>query len=201
MSKSNRKLILNRISHRTKILQDNADYIADTCSSIAEILAISIKSGNKLMFCGNGGSAAESQHMAAEYCATLDHHKPREGMPAIALTTDTSLITAWANDFGFETYFERQVKAHGKKNDILFLISTGGGNLLNGASTCLIKAADEAKKREMFLISLVGKSGGELKKTSDICIHVANDTTAFIQEAHMSILHCICEILETELAK
>ena len=110
-------------------------------------------------------------------------------------------ITAWANDFGFETYFERQVKAHGNEGDILFLISTGGGNLENGASTCLIKAADEAKKRGMFLISLVGKSGGELKKTSDIYIHVANNTTAFIQEAHMSIMHCICEILETELDK
>tara|TARA_B100000959_G_C14632987_1_gene481034 strand:+ start:251 stop:595 length:345 start_codon:yes stop_codon:yes gene_type:complete len=110
-------------------------------------------------------------------------------------------ITAWANDFGYETYFERQVKAHGNKNDMLFLISTGGGDLKEGSSINLIKAANEANKRGILVVSLVGKTGGELKKISDICIHVKNDVTAFVQEVHMSIMHCICEILETELDK
>ena len=182
------KVINNLKNHKSEIY------------SIAQKIIDTKNIGNKILVAGNGGSCADADHFTGELQCTYKDSQ-RSAVSAINIGGMPASITAWANDFGFETYFERQVKAHGKKNDILFLISTGGGNLLNGASTCLIKAADEAKKREMFLISLVGKSGGELKKTSDICIHVANDTTAFIQEAHMSILHCICEILETELAK
>ncbi len=158
------------------------------------------KNSNKILVGGNGGSCADADHFTGELQCTYKNSN-RSAVSAINIGGMPASITAWANDFGFETYFERQVKAHGKKNDILFLISTGGGDLKSGASTCLIKAADEGKKTGMFLVSLVGKSGGELKKMSDICIHVDNDTTAFIQEAHMSILHCICEILETELDK
>ena len=154
----------------------------------------------KILVGGNGGSCADADHFSGELQCTYKDSK-RSPISAINIGGMPASITAWANDFGYETYFERQVKAHGNKDDILFLISTGGGNLESGASTCLIKAAEEAKKKDMFLISLVGKSGGELKKISDICIHVDNDVTAFIQEAHMSIMHCICEILETELDK
>ena len=182
------KVINNLKNHKSEIY------------SIAQKIIDTKNIGNKILVAGNGGSCADADHFAGELQCTYKDSQ-RSAVSAINIGGMPASITAWANDFGFETYFERQVKAHGKKDDILFLISTGGGNLLNGASTCLIKAADEAKKREMFLISLVGKSGGELKKTSDICIHVANNTTAFIQEAHMSIMHCICEILETELDK
>ena len=158
------------------------------------------KNEKKILVGGNGGSCADAEHFTGELQCTYKK-SDRSAISAINIGGMPSSITAWANDFGFESYFERQVKAHGKKGDILFLISTGGGNLKSGASTNLIKAANEAKKRGMFLIALVGKSGGELKKKSDLCIHVNNDVTAFIQEAHMSILHCICEILETELGK
>lgn len=158
------------------------------------------KNEKKILVGGNGGSCADAEHFTGELQCTYKK-SDRSAISAINIGGMPSSITAWANDFGFESYFERQVKAHGKKGDILFLISTGGGNLKSGASTNLIKAANEAKKRGMFLIALVGKSGGELKKKSDLCIHVNNDVTAFIQEAHMSILHCICEILETELDK
>ena len=182
------KVINNLKNHKSEIY------------SIAQKIIDTKNIGNKILVAGNGGSCADADHFTGELQCTYKDSQ-RSAVSAINIGGMPASITAWANDFGFETYFERQVKAHGKKDDILFLISTGGGNLLNGASTCLIKAADEAKKREMFLISLVGKSGGELKKTSDICIHVANNTTAFIQEAHMSIMHCICEILETELDK
>ena len=182
------KIINNLKNHKSEIY------------SIAQKIIDTKNLGNKILVAGNGGSCADADHFTGELQCTYKDSQ-RSAVSAINIGGMPASITAWANDFGFETYFERQVKAHGNKNDVLFLISTGGGNLLNGASTCLIKAADEAKKREMFLISLVGKSGGELKKTSDICIHVANDTTAFIQEAHMSIMHCICEILETELDK
>ena len=182
------KVINNLKNHKSEIY------------SIAQKIIDTKNIGNKILVAGNGGSCADADHFAGELQCTYKDSQ-RSAVSAINIGGMPASITAWANDFGFETYFERQVKAHGNEGDILFLISTGGGNLENGASTCLIKAADEAKKREMFLISLVGKSGGELKKTSDICIHVANNTTAFIQEAHMSIMHCICEILETELDK
>jgi D-sedoheptulose 7-phosphate isomerase len=191
MSESNRELILNRISHRTKILQDNAYYIADTCSSIAEILAISIKSGNKLMFCGNGGSAAESQHMAAEYCATLDHHKPREGMPAIALTTDTSLITAWANDFGFEGVFQRQVETLGNVGDILIAYSTSG----NSKNICM--AAEAAKSKCMKVIAFAGNHKNmAIDPLSDITFKSPAIQTPLIQEIHTIAGHEICSNVE-----
>ena len=177
-------------------LKDHKDKIFNIAKKIIECK----KNKNKILVGGNGGSCADADHFAGELQCTYKNSN-RSSVSAINIGSMPASITAWSNDFGFETYFERQVKAHGNKNDILFLISTGGGNLESGASTCLIKAADEGKKRGMFLISLVGKSGGELKKKSDICIHVANNTTAFIQEAHMSIMHCICEILETELDK
>ena len=166
--------------------------------SIAKKIIDCNKKNKKILVGGTGGSCADADHFAGELQCTYKKSK-RSAVSAINIGGMPASITAWANDFGFETYFERQVKAHGNEGDILFLISTGGGDLQNGASIGLIKAAEEAKKRKMFLISLVGKSGGELKKISDICIHVSNDTTAFIQEAHMSILHCICEILEDEL--
>lgn len=191
MSKSNRELILNRISHRTKILQDNADYIADTCSSIAEILAISLKSGNKLMFCGNGGSAAESQHMAAEYCATLDHHQPREGMPAIALTTDTSLITAWANDFGFEGVFQRQVETLGNVGDILIAYSTSG----NSKNICM--ASEAAKSKGMKVIAFAGNHKNmAIDPLADIIFKSPAIKTPLIQEIHTIAGHEICSNVE-----
>ena len=175
-------------------------YHKEKVYSIAKKIIDCQKNKKKILVGGNGGSCADADHFTGELQCTYKDSK-RSAISAINIGGMSASLTAWANDFGFETYFERQVKAHGNEGDILFLISTGGGNLENGASTCLIKAADEGKKRGMFLISLVGKSGGELKKTSDIYIHVANNTTAFIQEAHMSIMHCICEVLETELDK
>jgi phosphoheptose isomerase len=153
---------------------------------------------NKILVGGNGGSCADADHFTGELQCTYKKSN-RSAVSAINIGGMPASITAWANDFGFETYFERQVKAHGNTGDILFLISTGGGDIKEGSSTCLIKAAEEGKKKGMYLISLVGKTGGALKETSDICIHVKNNTTAFIQEAHMSILHCICEILENDL--
>lgn len=191
MSESNRELILNSISQRTKILQNHADYIADNCSSIAEALAICIKSGNKLMFCGNGGSAAESQHMAAEYCATLDHHKPREGMPAIALTTDTSLLTAWANDFGFEGVFQRQVETLGNAGDILIAYSTSG----NSKNICM--AAEAAKSKGIKVIAFAGNHKNmAIDPLADIIFKSPATQTPLIQEIHTIAGHEICSNVE-----
>ena len=129
----------------------------------------------KILVAGNGGSCSDAEHFAGELICTFNDRE-RKGISAMPLTSHSSAITAWANDFSFESYFERQIISNGQTDDILFLLSTGGGNLKNKAS----------------LISLVGKSGGELKKISDICIHVEDTETSIIQEAHMSILHCIC---------
>jgi D-sedoheptulose 7-phosphate isomerase len=191
--------IENYFKSSAKVIGELADH-KDKIYLIAQKIIKCAKNKNKILVAGNGGSCADADHFVGELQCTYKDSS-RNAVSAINIGGMPASITAWANDFGFETYFERQVIAHGNKDDILFLISTGGGNLENGASTCLIKAADEAKRRGMFLISLIGKSGGELKKSSDIFIHVNNDVTAFIQEAHMSIMHCICEILEIELDK
>lgn len=191
--------INNYFKTSSKVISDLTKH-EDKVYLIAKKIIECKKNKNKILVGGNGGSCADADHFTGELQCTYKDSK-RGAISAINIGGMPASITAWANDFGFETYFERQVKAHGNKNDILFLISTGGGNLATGASTCLIKAADEGKKRGMFLVSLVGKSGGELKKKSDICIHVDNNVTAFIQEAHMSIMHCICEILDQELDK
>jgi D-sedoheptulose 7-phosphate isomerase len=188
---SNQELILSRISQRITTLQDNADNIANTCASIAEVLAASIISGNKLMFCGNGGSAAESQHMAAEYCATLDHHKPREGMPAIALTTDTSLITAWANDFGFEGVFRRQVETLGSPGDILMAYSTSG----NSKNICL--AAEAAKSKNIKVVVFAGNHKNmAIAPLADIIFKAPATQTPVIQEIHTIAGHEICATVE-----
>ena len=121
--------------------------------------------------------------------------KELENLSALSLASLPAAFTAWSNDFGYES-FKRQVEAHAKEDDILFLISTGGGDEKSGASMSLVYAANEAKKRKLKLISLIGKSGGLLKNISDIEITVKSDITSHIQEAHIAILHCICEQLE-----
>ena len=115
------------------------------------------------------------------------------------LTGPSSSLTAWGNDFGFETYFERQVEANGNKGDILLILSTGGGNIKKNISKNLIYAAKIAKKKKLKVISLVGKSGGYLYKNSDISIKIKSNITSVIQEAHMTILHSICYYLEEKL--
>ncbi len=145
----------------------------------------------KVLVAGNGGSCADAEHFAGELICTFND-RDRKGISAMPLTSHSSAITAWANDFSFESYFERQIISNGQQGDILFLLSTGGGNLENKASLNLVYAAQKAKEKNLKIISLVGKSGGELKKISDICIHVKEKETSIIQESHMSILHCIC---------
>jgi len=154
------------------------------------------KNKKKILIAGNGGSCSDAEHFAGELLCTFNK-KDRKPFSAIPLTSPSSALTAWCNDFEFESFFKRQVDAYGKEGDILFLLSTGGGNLTGSKpSANLVYAAEEAIKKKMKIISLVGKDGGELKKISNICIHVKSQNTAYIQEAHMSILHCICEIID-----
>ena len=155
------------------------------------------KNKNKILVAGNGGSCADAEHFTGELQCTFKNSN-RQPVSAFAITGTAAALTAWGNDFSFHTFFSRQVEAHGNKNDILVLISTGGGSL-EGPSSNLVKAAHKAREMDMKIVSFVGKTGGELKHMSDICFHIQNNVTSLIQEAHMSLLHCICENLEDKL--
>ncbi len=155
--------------------------------------------GGKILIGGNGGSCADAQHFAGEMTCTYKD-PDRRAFSAISLTANSSAITAWANDFGFDSYFSRQVKAHGKPGDILFLISTGGGDRNKGYSMNLVNAADLALEMGLTLYSLVGKTGGELSKLSHEYIIVPSNATSHVQEAHITIIHSICESID-ELEK
>tara|TARA_A100001011_G_C14320195_1_gene850172 strand:- start:7587 stop:8171 length:585 start_codon:yes stop_codon:yes gene_type:complete len=152
---------------------------------------------NKILVAGNGGSCADAEHFTGELQCTFKDSN-RKPISAFAITGTSAALTAWGNDFGFNSFFSRQVEAHGNENDVLVLISTGGGSV-DGPSSNLVKAAQLAIKKNMKIVSFVGKSGGELKKISDICFHIENKVTSLIQEAHMSLLHCVCENLEDKL--
>ncbi len=152
-------------------------------------------SGGKILVGGNGGSCADAEHFVGELTCTFKS-RSRRAFSAVSLTAGASAITAWANDFGFESYFARQVDALGAEGDILFLISTGGGDAESGASMNLVHAAQQALDRGMEVYALAGKTGGELSKMSQEFIKVASFTTSHIQEAHITIIHAICLILD-----
>lgn len=150
-----------------------------------------IKNGNKIMFCGNGGSASDSQHLAAELVGR--YKKNRQSLPAIALTVDTSILTAVGNDFGFDTVFSRQVEGLGKKGDVLIGISTSGN------STNVVKAIEQAKSMGIVTVGFTGQKGGEMKNLVDYLINVPSDVANNIQEMHIAIGHILCGLVEDEV--
>lgn len=154
--------------------------------------------GGKLLIAGNGGSCADAEHFAGELTCTFKD-RSRRGFAAISLANNASAITAWANDFDFSSFFSRQVQSLGRPGDILFLISTGGGDPESGASMNLVAAAEVALDRGMKVYSLVGKTGGELSRISHECVKVDSFETSHIQEAHIVVIHAICLLLD-ELA-
>ena len=158
-----------------------------------EILTTAFNKGNKLLLCGNGGSAAEAQHIAAEYMSSLKHEFKRKSLPAIALTTDTSFVTAASNDFGYETIFERQIESLGNEEDVLVAITTSGN------SENVIRAVKLAKEKGLSIIGLTGVSGGKLKEFADILFNIPSENTMRIQETHLFIEHTICELVEEKL--
>lgn len=170
---------------KRRVFDQSASLIFEAASQIS----LAFKSGNKLLLCGNGGSAADCQHMATEFVSRLTIDFDRKSLPALALTTDTSFLTAFANDCGFEGLFERQVAAFGKPGDILLGIST------SGSSKNVIRALSAAKNLGMSTIGLVGE-GGKLGDLCDTCISVPSKMTQYIQEAHLAIEHIICDLVE-----
>lgn len=169
-----------------------AEKCIDSILTAADLITETFQSGGKVLLCGNGGSAADCQHMAAEFVSRLVKDFERPGLPAIALTTDTSFLTAFSNDCGFEGIFERQVQALGKPGDILIGISTSGN------STNVIRAVEAARAANMRTIILTG-SGGRLAEMADIAISVPSGDTQYIQEAHLAIEHTICDLVECNL--
>lgn len=171
---------------------------ADSCSEAAmqaaQMIAASLQGGGKLMLCGNGGSAGDSQHLAAEFVATLDHRRPRAGLAALALTTDTSFLTAYANDFGYEGVFSRQVETLGNEGDVLIGISTSG-NSANVVAACLA-----AREKGIRVIVMTGEGGGRLADHADILLAVPSDVTMHIQESHIALGHVITLAVEKLLA-
>lgn len=155
----------------------------------ADAVADALRAGGKVLLCGNGGSAADCQHLAAEFVNRLTADGDRPGMPAIALTTDTSFLTGFANDAGFEGVFERQIRALGKSGDVLIGISTSGN------SPNVIRAVEAAKELRMRTIALTGR-GGRLAGAAEIVVAVPSGDTQRIQEAHIAIEHAICDLVE-----
>ncbi|WP_305660847.1 D-sedoheptulose 7-phosphate isomerase [Daejeonella sp.] len=151
------------------------------------------KNGNKVLFCGNGGSAADAQHLAAEFSGRF--YKDRRSLPAEALHCNTSYLTAVANDYGYEYVYSRIVDGIGAKGDVLVGISTSGN------SKNIIKAFEVAKGKGMNIISLTGNNGGGMKEHSDILLDIPSTDTPRIQECHILIGHIICELVEEELFK
>lgn len=167
-----------------------------TCSEsllkAAQIVSASFRQGGKLLLCGNGGSAADCQHTAAEFVNRLSKDFERPGLPAISLTTDTSFMTAIANDYGFDALFSRQVETLGRAGDVLLGIST------SGKSPNVVKAIQAAKNKGMSTILLTGNNPN-LVEIADIIIGVPSDNTQHIQETHLAIEHLLCSLVETEL--
>ena len=165
----------------------------DDIAEAARLLADALRADGKLLICGNGGSAADAQHLATELVATLTLDRIRPSIPAIALTTDTSILTAIANDFGVERMFARQVEALGRPGDALVAIST------SGSSPNILAAAEEARARGLSVVALTGASGGKLAPGADVAIRVPSDVTAHIQEGHLAIEQLLALLIEREL--
>jgi D-sedoheptulose 7-phosphate isomerase len=153
-----------------------------------------ITGGGKILACGNGGSAADAQHFAAELVGRFERERPE--LPAIALTTDSSILTAIANDYDFNQIFSKQVRALGQPGDVLLAISTSGN------SKNILQAIEAAHARDMIIIALTGKGGGQIGKIlreTDVHVCVPHDVTARIQEVHLLVLHCLCDGIDFEL--
>lgn len=165
----------------------------DDIAAAAEILIGCFRAGGKLLICGNGGSAADAQHLATEFVSTLTIDHARPSIPAIALTTDSSLLTAIANDFGIEGVFARQVESLGGPGDVLLAIST------SGSSANVLRAAEQARAQRLRVIALTGASGGALAPLADTAIRVPSTVTAHIQECHLAVEQLLALLAEHAL--
>lgn len=178
------------LSTSAEVKLQTAAKCSEAVIEVATMIAASLKGGGKVMFCGNGGSAGDCQHIAAEFVATLDHRRPRHGLAALALTTDTSFLTAYANDFGFDGVFARQVETMGRSGDVLVAISTSGN------SANVVAACEAARKHDIRVCAMTGEGGGRLADHADVLLAVPSTVTMHIQESHIALGHIMTLAVE-----
>lgn len=188
---SERDIVTETFINHSNVLNETLEKHAENIVRAADLITNCFKSGGKLVIFGNGGSAADSQHMAGEFIGRF--LRERKSLPAIALTTDSSILTALGNDYGFDKVFERQIESLANTPDIVIAISTSGN------SENVVKAVAAAKKRGLVVISLTGEGGGMLKGFSDILIDVSSIETPRVQETHILVEHIVCDLVENNL--
>ena len=167
------------------------DELVGLIAKVASTCVSALSNGHKVLFAGNGGSAADAQHLAAELVSRFAYDRP--GLPAFALTTDTSVLTAIGNDYGYERLFARQIEAVGAAGDVFFGIST------SGRSPNVLSALDVARAKGLVTIGMTGRTGGRMAERCDLLLCVPSDSTPRIQEGHIAIGHAICQIIEAQM--
>jgi len=188
MEETIKKQIEASIETHKKMIAELQAKSMETIAAAAKMIINSIKQGGWVYICGNGGSAADAQHIAGELVGR--YKRQRRGLPAIALSTDSSVITSIANDYSYENIFVRQVEAFVKENDILWAISTSGN------SANVVAAAEAAKKKNAAIIAFTGRTGSKLEKTADVCFCAGSDSTSQSQQMHQIAYHIICDLVE-----
>jgi D-sedoheptulose 7-phosphate isomerase len=192
MTKTDRDRVVNDAFADTIALHQRVQREGQAAiSAAADALRQALHAGRKVLVCGNGGSAADAQHVAAELVGRFT--RERRAWPALALTTDTSALTAIGNDYGFDRVFARQVEAHGQPGDVLIGISTSGG------SPNVLAAVETAQARGLVTIGLTGRDGGALGRAVDVHLNVPSRSAARTQEVHITLLHVLCDLVEQEL--
>lgn len=181
-----KNIIQQSIDVKSKVLENETLIV--NIDKIVSLIVTAFQSGNKVLFCGNGGSAADAQHLAAEFSGRF--YTDREALPAEALHTNTSYLTAVANDYSYDVVYSRLIKGIGKKGDVLIGLSTSGN------SKNIINAFETAKEKGMTTIGFTGETGGLMKNCSDFLINVPSNDTPRIQESHILIGHIICQLVE-----
>lgn len=186
--------ILGHFRESAELKIQAASQLAQPISQAVELMFTALSNGNKILACGNGGSAADCQHFAAELVGRFE--RERLPLPGLALTTDTSIMTAVGNDYNFNDIFAKQVQAFGQSGDVLLALSTSGN------SANVVAAIEVALERDMRIVALTGKGGGEIgKKLTDADVHICvpHDRTARIQEVHLLTIHCLCDGIDVAL--
>ena len=189
MQEKIKEIIGASVNVKQKILANET--LLSTIEQVTDVIIAAFKNGNKVLFCGNGGSAADAQHLAAEFSGRF--YTDRNPLPSEALHCNSSYMTAVANDYGYDVVYSRIVKGTGRPGDVLVGLSTSGN------SVNIIKAMEEARKIGMINVVLTGEGGGKLKDLCDYLINVPSDDTPRIQESHITIGHIICELVESKL--
>jgi D-sedoheptulose 7-phosphate isomerase len=180
-----------RETARNLDLMASDDELVARVAKVAETCVSALSGGRKVLFAGNGGSAADAQHLAAELVSRFAYDRP--GLPAFALTTDTSALTAIGNDYGYERLFARQIEAVGAAGDVFFGIST------SGRSPNVLAALDVARAKGLVTIGMTGRTGGSMAERCDVLLRVPSDSTPRIQEGHIAMGHAICQIIEAQM--